>query len=229
MNLIPIFPVGIGKDVIELDSNYKLELINNVINQEKLNKINIDAQSSWTGDTNNNEYLHNIKLYEKLYTQINEKLKIYIRSLGYKEESLNIYFERSWATVSRNTQQIALHAHLQSHISFAYYLSLPTGSGNLEFYNDRSYNELINGTFSKPKLLLELTTNLNQYNAPSIQINIQENEIYFFPSKLKHRTTVGDNTEPRISMSSDIVVTLKKERNNTELGMADIANWKKFT
>ncbi len=123
MAIIPIFPVGIGKDIIELDSNYKLQLINNVIDQENLYKINIDDKSSWTGDTNNNEYLHNIKLYEKLYLQINEKLKIYIQLLGYKEENLNIYFQRSWATVSRNVQQIALHAHLQSHISFAYYLS----------------------------------------------------------------------------------------------------------
>lgn len=228
MNLLPIFPVVIGKDIINLDSKYKEILKKNILDQEIKNKnINVPS-AAWTGDVNNNEYLHKSKIFNELFLKINKKIQLYIDALGYKVENLNIYFQRSWATVSKKSQHIAMHAHLQSHLSFAYYLSLPEGSGKLEFHNERSYNELINGSFSKAELLLNLTKNLNEFNTPNLNFNIKENEIYFFPSKLKHRTTIGNNSEPRISLSSDIVVTLKEDMINTELGMADISNWTKF-
>jgi uncharacterized protein (TIGR02466 family) len=226
MELYSIFPVAIGKDVINLNATYKSLLINNIQEQEEKNKSNTDRV--WTGDENNNEYLHNENLFNSLYVQINEKIQSYITSLGYNPQDFSIYFQRSWATVSRISQKILLHSHQQSHLSFAYYLSLPEGSGNLEFNNDRSYMEIINGSFDKPELLLKLTKNLNSFNAPNVTIGIKEDEIYIFPSKLKHKTNPGSNTMPRISLSSDIVITLNENFKNTEAGMADISNWKKF-
>tara|TARA_B110000503_G_C6977887_1_gene341965 strand:+ start:92 stop:775 length:684 start_codon:yes stop_codon:yes gene_type:complete len=227
MNIIPIFPSAIGRDKIILETDYKSKLIENILEQEEKNK-NTKSDKAWTGDVNNNEYLHNEKLFENLYLQINEKIKNYIKNIGYKNDYINIHFQRSWATVSKTSQDISFHAHLQSHLSFAYYLTFPEGSGKLEFSNERSYNEMINGSFKSKELLKMLTSELNIFNAPNATLPVQEDEIYIFPSKLKHGTHPGTNAKPRISLSSDIVLTLSEGLKNTEMGMADISKWRKF-
>jgi uncharacterized protein (TIGR02466 family) len=227
MNIISLFPVGIAKDVILIDEKYKLQLINEILNHQKKNQQE-KTNAAWTGDVNNNEYLHNNKLFSALYEKINQVVIKYIKLIGYKTENINIYFQRSWATISNNSQNIFLHAHLQSHLSFAYYLSFPEGSGKLEFHNDRSFNEIVNGAFDKPELLKSITNNFNAFNAPNASVDVKENEIYIFPSKLKHKTKPGSNQKPRISLSSDIIVTLNENMKSTEMGMADITHWKKF-
>ena len=35
---------------------------------------------------------------------------------------IDIYIQRSWATISEGEERIKKHRHFQSHISFAYYL-----------------------------------------------------------------------------------------------------------
>ena len=37
-------------------------------------------------------------------------------------EQIDVFMSRSWATISDNKEAIAKHQHLQSHVSFAYYL-----------------------------------------------------------------------------------------------------------
>ena len=65
-----------------------------------------------------------------LFEKIAAAVKLYSIGLGIQPERLNFYFQRSWATVSREGQRIFEHAHLQSHISFAYYLQKPIDGGD---------------------------------------------------------------------------------------------------
>jgi len=227
MPLLSFFPTGIYKEKIILDKKYKKQLVDSILNQEKT-KPNKSKNKAWLGDEYGDEYLHNNKLFNILYENISKLIKSYLDTMGYNEKSLNIYFQRSWATISRNSQNISMHTHMQSHLSYAYYLLLPEGSGKLEFSNERSYNEIISGSHIKAKLLEKITNKLTHHNSPNIVCSIEEDEIYIFPSKLKHGTHPGTNSDPRISLSSDIILALNENINNTEMGIPDITFWKKY-
>ena len=60
-------------------------------------------------------------------------VKKYIDSLNINSEELNIYIQRSWATISRGLENIPLHKHYQSHISFAYYLKKNENDSKISF------------------------------------------------------------------------------------------------
>ena len=227
MPLLSFFPVGIYKQKITLDNEYKQQLIYSILDQEKKNP-NKYKNKAWLGDEHGDEFLHNNKLFYNLYSIISAEIKSYLNSMSYNEKLLNVYFQRSWATISRNTENISMHTHMQSHVSFAYYLSLPEGSGKLEFSNERSYNEIISGTNIKAKLLETITNKLSHHNSPNVVCTVEEDEIYIFPSKLKHGTHPGTNMAPRISLSSDVILSLNENIHHTEMGTPDISYWKKF-
>ena len=43
-----------------------------------------------------------------------------MEALQVDHNQLEIFIQRSWATISKEKENIALHKHLQSHLSFAY-------------------------------------------------------------------------------------------------------------
>ena len=69
---------------------------------------------------------------------------------------------------------------------------------------------------------------MNPLNTTAMNLHAEENGIIIFPSKTEHSTLVGTNEKPRISISADVVLTLKEEIKNTETGLTDITKWKKF-
>ena len=135
---------------------------------------------------------------------IGNKIKEYIESLSLNSSELNFYFQRAWATVTKNQGNIKTHRHNQSHISFAYYISLTKDSGARVFLDDDPANQIAPGLFRsklvrKPSLL----------NAPEGTIEAKENDIIIFPSKTRHTTKSNQTNKIRISISADIVFTLK--------------------
>ena len=69
---------------------------------------------------------------------------------------------------------------------------------------------------------------MNSFNATSANVHAEEGGIIIFPSKTEHSTLIGTNEKPRISISADVVLTLKEDIEHTETGMTDITKWKKF-
>ena len=49
-------------------------------------------------------------------------IKKYTKLLGINNDQIDFFYQRAWATISRNGEYIASHKHSQSHITFAYYL-----------------------------------------------------------------------------------------------------------
>lgn len=233
--LIQLFPLALYRGKIDLDKKYKEELIKYVLQDEKNNQkikeeLSKDRNQNPTflGDEMGDAFLHNNEIFEKLFFKIEEEIKKYLMHLGFDCNSINLYFLRSWATVSRKGQQIHWHDHKQSHISFAYYLNFPQNSGNLEFMNDGKMSEIISGSFSHINFRKIVFKESNMLNAPYATLPVMEDDIFIFPSKNLHRTQIGTNSEPRISMSADVIITLKEGQKNAEHGVPEIKHWKKF-
>ena len=230
MKVHNFFPLSILQDQIKLTDEEKIKLIND-IRAMKSNSQNSDYQkndASWTGDTQGYEYIFNIPKFENLFLEIKKKIEIYLDFLKIDKDQIEIYIQRSWATISVSGEVISKHQHLQSHLSFAYYLKKNKEDSNFIIYDDEKKNEFIPGLFGSRTLVQKkLIKQITLATATKISLDIKEDDIVIFPSKTPHSTDQIKTNAERISISGDIMF-LAKDTNSIEHLTPNFKNWKKL-
>jgi len=147
--------------------------------------------------------LHTDKNYEKLFFHILDDIKSFFKAKGYSDKKFNAHITKSWATYTIKNQHIASHKHTASHFSFVYYVR------NEEMGDIRFEKELAaqTGLFIPPTD--EYIVDWNQFNFSSYIIPVKTGDFLIFPSGLLHYTEINTKEEPRISISGDILLTMK--------------------
>ena len=230
MKILNIFPSSIIQDKILINKEIKKEMIEEIKTMllNSKNKDDKGEQDSWTGDTQGFEYIFKNEKFNILLQEIKKTIIKYIKHLGIDDNKIDIYMTRSWATVSNGKERILRHKHKQSHISFAYYLKKDLEDSNLVFYNEYFQNEIIPGLFTSRTMkaggVLKQT---NLFNASSLDIKIEEDDILVFPSKTLHGTQPNKSNKGRISISGD-VICVAKDSELLESMMPPINNWNKM-
>ena len=228
MKMHNFFPLSILQDQIEISDSEKNEMI------KEIKKMKNDSQNykykmddaSWTGDTQGHEYIHNYSQFRNLFSQITEKIKIYLDTLKVDKNQIEIYLQRSWATISVGKEVISKHQHLQSHLSFAYYLKKTETDANLLFIDETKHNEFLPGLFLSPSSnKKQIIKKRNIANSGAIVFDAKEDEIVIFPSKTSHQTQPNIKNNNRISLSADIFITAKNTENMEHL-VTPFKNWK---
>ena len=230
MKVHNFFPLSILQDQIKLTDEDKINLIND-IRIMKNNSQNSDYklnQASWTGDTQGYEYIYNNPKFNNLFIEIKKKIKIYLDFLKIDKDQIEIYIQRSWATISVGSETISKHQHLQSHLSFSYYLKNSPEDSNFIIYDDEKKNEFIPGLFgSKTLVQKKLIKEITLTTATRVSLQVKENDIVIFPSKTPHSTDQIKTNAERISISGDIIF-LAKNTNLIEHLTPNFRNWKKL-
>ena len=230
MKVHNFFPLSILQDQIKLTDEEKINLIND-IRVMKANSQNSDYKlnkASWTGDTQGYEYIYNNPKFSNLFEEIKKKIQIYLDLLKMDQDQIETYNQRSWATIQVGSEVISKNKHLQSHLSFSYYLKKNKEDSNFIIYDDEKKNEFIPGLFGsrtlvKKKLIKEVTLT----TATRVSLEVKEDDIVIFPSKTPHSTDqINGNTE-RISISGDVIF-LAKNTNLIEHLTPNFNNWKKL-
>tara|TARA_B100000767_G_scaffold227890_1_gene218056 strand:- start:522 stop:1217 length:696 start_codon:yes stop_codon:yes gene_type:complete len=228
--LINLFPLTIYKNLVGLDLNERKKLIDLILDMEKKSLKNLDKKEglSWLGDVNGYENLQLNSQFDKLFNLIIFNIKKYIESLNIDSDQLNIYIQRSWATISRGLENIPPHKHYQSHISFAYYLKKNENDSKISFHNSAAQNEFVPLLFSSPSVAKKnFIKKRDLLSSPIVQIPTKEDEIVIFPSKSSHSTQAVGNNDERISISADISIVVKNS-NGLEHLTPPLKNWVKF-
>jgi len=230
MKVHNFFPLSILQDQIKLTDEEKIKLIND-IRAMKSNSQNSDYQkndASWTGDTQGYEYIFNIPKFENLFLEVKKKIEIYLDFLKIDKDQIEIYIQRSWATISDSSEVISKHQHLQSHLSFAYYLKKNVEDSNFIIYDDDKKNEFIPGLFgSKTLIQKKLIKEISFSTATRIALDVKEDDIVIFPSKTPHSTDQIKTNSERISISGDVIF-VAKDTTNIEHLMPNFKNWKRL-
>ena len=230
MKIHNFFPLSIFLDQIDLHKEEKNILIEEVMKMEK-NSQNPDHKlkgASWTGDTQGFEYLFKNKKFEKLFIKIKEKIDLYLDFLEVNKEKLDIFIMRAWATISKNEEAIHKHQHLQSHLSFAYYLKKSPNDSKFILHDEEKKNEFIPNLFNSNSLLQkQYVKKITFPTASTVAFDAKEDDIIIFPSKTHHSTENSKNNSNRISISGDIIF-LAKESNLLEYLTPNFNNWKKL-
>ena len=137
MNLINLFPLTILKDKIDISDDEKALMINEIRDMKK-NSKNTNYQTktnAWTGDTQGYEFIHKNVKFQNLFNEITKRIWEYLNCVEIDSKLIDLYIQRSWATISEGNERIKKHRHFQSHISFAFYLKKNKQYSNLVMFD----------------------------------------------------------------------------------------------
>ncbi len=224
---IDLFSLSVYRESLGIDPELRKSLSSIILDNEARTPAAADQESAWLGDTAGHEFLFQEDAFEPLFDVIGVSVRRYLNELGLDADRLQLYFQRSWATVSRAGQRIFEHAHVQSHLSFAYYLQKPADGGGIYFSVAEHPNELAPELFTSTKESLGILTATNDRTINRKYVETVEDEILIFPSKTLHSTAPNMTDQPRISISADIVLALKDSRGHETL-MPAIEHWRPF-
>ena len=222
------FPLSILKSKIEFSEEKKKKMLDEIFDMEKKSKNNEykNQTSSWTGDTQGFEYIHNNPIFDDFFIEVKKRIIEYLDALQVDYEQLDIFIQRSWATISKEKENIALHKHLQSHLSFAYYLKKSETDSNLLLIDETKHNEFLPGLFLSPSSnKKQIIKKRNISNTAAIVFDAKEDEIVIFPSKTPHQTQPNIKNNNRVSISADIFIASKNSENLEHL-VTPFKNWK---
>lgn len=228
MQIHQLFPLAVAQEKLTINETERAEMSQFIYDNQ--NKSQPQAQQNsfaWTGDTNASEFLFSEPLFQNLAKQIGDSIKSYLAGMSINVELLDFYFQRSWATVSYQNQNIALHDHAQSNISFAFFLKKPANSGGTLFQCNDLPNEIAKDIFNQDKYNLGLIKQTNAFNAKHALIDAEQDTLLIFPSKALHSTTQNLSAEPRISIAGDVTIMLK-ESGKFEHIMPNFKYWTPF-
>ena len=230
MKILNFFPLSIFQDQIYLGEEKKASLIDEVRNM-KNNSQNLsykEENDSWTGDTQGHEFIHKNKKFDIFFSELRKKIDLYLDYLKIDTYQVEPFIQRSWATISNGKEAINNHKHLQSHLSFAYYLKKNPEDSKFVLQDEVFRNEFIPGLFkSKSAIERKIIKQMSISTAPRVSVEVKENDIVIFPSKTRHGTERNKSNNERISISGDISF-LSKDSNLLEHLTPSYENWKKL-
>ena len=222
------FPLSILKSKIQFSEEKKKKMLDEVFAMEKKSTNNEykNQTSAWTGDTQGFEYIHNNPIFDDFFIEVKKRITEYLEALQIDHEQLDIFIQRSWATISKEKENIALHKHLQSHLSFAYYLKKKDTDANILFIDETKHNEFLPGLFLSPSSnKRQIIKKRNISNTAAIVFDVKEDEIVIFPSKTAHQTQPNVKNDNRVSISADLFIASKNSENLEHL-VTPFKNWK---
>lgn len=216
MPIEPWFPLVIYYADLEDAAAHKDSLVSTVLKLEEENgyKRRIADDIAWTGDFHGVGAIHENPQFAWIVKEVKTHIFLYLEALGVDLSKIDLYIQRAWPIVSRETQAIPAHSHHNAHVSAVYYVSVPedgtTKSGAFTIYNGANFNEVVTGMGYKHTDLLKKRNPLNYeqgFYAP------KEGRILIFPSKQRHGVEANQTGEVRISLSFDIFIASSEQRN----------------
>ena len=147
--------------------------------------------------------LHLDVKYNDLFQELNKHIVDYIQALGYDLNKFNINIVKAWSTYTAKDQHIALHRHTASHFSTVYYVRADD-MGDLQIEEEQGAKL---GLFIPPTD--QYFSSWNKFNFASYLIKAETGKFIIFPSTLMHKTLDNTKDKQRISISSDILLTMK--------------------
>ena len=165
--------------------------------------------------------LHLDKRFNKLFKEIESGIKGALLMQNYDMNLFEAYITKSWATYSIKDQFIAYHRHMSSHYSFVYY-PYAEEQGNLFFLDDEAHKVGLNIPRRDPYFSKWDNTNFAKAEYPAATGNL-----VIFPSMIFHETGKNLKKEPRISISGDIMITMKPGV-KSEHNIPSPSTWKKL-
>jgi len=165
----------------------------------------VQGNTNFTDLEEAKDNLHKDKKYYALFLKLKTCILDFMNAKGYNPDKFDVHITKAWATYTVKDQHIASHRHTASHFSFVYYVRNTEGMGNIKFEKD-----LVSQTGLYIPPTDQYINNWNQFNFSSYIIPVTTGDCLIFPSDTHHHTEMNTTDQARISISGDILLTMKK-------------------
>tara|TARA_R110002020_G_scaffold131696_3_gene294360 strand:- start:781 stop:1458 length:678 start_codon:yes stop_codon:yes gene_type:complete len=165
--------------------------------------------------------LHHNPQFDILFTEIQKQIYFFLEQHQYRMDIFDAYITKAWATFSTQGQSIDRHSHTASHYSLIYYVEAED-QGNVVFDDENG----LRGTMYIPPSD-KYYKNWTDLNFSTVTYPSQTGNLIIFPSELKHYTQQNTKDSPRISISADLLLTIK-EGIKSEHCLPSPNTWKKI-
>ena len=193
-------------------------MINYVSRFYEKNKENYNTSVGLTGDLFEDSKIHQKSTFSWLNKQIFFHSKEYLHALGVDTTNLKVYASKAWPVVMQKGSQVTQHTHKNSVLSAVFYLKTDdTSSGEIRFADPKS-------TLDQIPWILEP----NPLSFRECYYEAKVNRLLVFPSSLEHAVGVYKGEKERYSLSYDIMITSKRDSNDTEMCIPDIREWREL-
>ena len=164
----------------------------------------VEGNTNFTDLNDAKDNLHLDIQYNDLFKHLCKHINSFLSVKGYNLDKFDAHFTKAWATYTTQNQHIASHKHTASHFSCVYYVH-NEDMGNLRFEEELAAQT---GLFIPPTD--QYIKEWNQFNFASYTFPVKTGDFVIFPSILLHQTETNLKADPRISISGDIILTMKK-------------------
>lgn len=224
-NFIHLFPLTVFQTSVSVAPQERQRMVDAIIEMGQVRVNQNTPGVSWTGDVNGHELLHNDPRFQTLFAKFQQPLNDYLELFHLDRNRVQLYFTRSWGTLSGQGDSTRAHRHMQSHISLVYYLKKPSDSSGISFVSKEPPNQFAPNLFNDAMFKSGVLKKMQQSNALRIYIEPGEDDVLIFPSKAMHEIPLNQSKDPRVSIACDIVMTLQ-DSSRLEFLLPDPASWR---
>lgn len=147
--------------------------------------------------------LHLKSEFNNLFKVIQEQVHVFLDAHHYNKKVFDVHITKAWATFSTKGQYISSHKHTSSHYSLVYYVEAED-QGNITFEQEEAQKT---GMYVPSNQ--NYFTEFSKINFSSVKYPSETGGLIIFPSHLLHYTEENQKERPRISISADIILTMK--------------------
>jgi uncharacterized protein (TIGR02466 family) len=166
--------------------------------------------------------IHHDERFKNLFNAIQPKIIEALDLQHINLDLLEVYITKAWTTYTIKEQYIHSHRHMSSHYSFVYY-PYAEEQGDLVFVDDEISKTGLNIPIRK-----EYFKKFTEINYSSAIYPAKTGNLIIFPSMLFHETQENTTDKPRISISGDIMLTMKPNI-KSEHNIPSPSTWKKLS
>lgn len=184
--------------------------------------------------------IHHRKEIEGIYAWIISEVRKYLEEFAVDHSNIDLHITKSFINLTRDAETPE-HEHSENQITFTYYPHIAKGrEQDLIVYHEHftQPNE------PYPYLFWQVAGEWNKRNSLSKSIPIEEGDLVIMPSKIRHSTSlvdqsikkeyedVGTNREnikdSRICIAGDIMMTQKERCDNLWRVLSPVKDWRTF-
>jgi uncharacterized protein (TIGR02466 family) len=224
-NVINVFPLSIFQDTVTVEPAERARMVDAILDMGT-RKMQQSPGAAWTGDLNGYDFLHNDPRFADLFAKFAAPLGRYLDLFQLERSRIDLYYTRSWGTISRRGESTQAHTHEQSHISLVHYLKKPEGSSGISFVDRDAPNQFAPNLFNERMVRFGVLKEIQQYNALKFYLEPAQDDVLIFPSKASHSVAINRSDEPRISIAVDIVITVR-DSEGLEYLLPSLDMWKR--
>jgi uncharacterized protein (TIGR02466 family) len=187
--VLPLFPtpVGVFKLSDEFDEDFA-DIIQNALFSEDNEKKKRRFSSS-TGTSQFNVKV--LEKYPKLTRSILSFFRAYVESV-YEYSSKEFQLTSSWLTRTEEGQCSQIHSHVNSFFSGVLYLTDDPNQSPIRFHSPLRKLQALRVNPAAAR---------NLWNSETWELNVNKNDLVFFPSFLEHEIDESKSTTTRYSLA----------------------------